>query len=583
MKIQRGAATSVADSPTPSGKWKLLSTLPAYISSYPLRCVWMLGTNKQNSVASPRIYFNENLYYKKKKKKIKEESNSPNGNDSLVDQVLKFANTYVISRPTHYSLQGQSTYRCLSCNFMMSGRKKKIYLADHNMKQKNMNSVWRPVATKASSCEESLMKDAIVESEEGSKVQETGCSTSSTISNDHLMKVAAEAMDEIAESAISSSELQDNIEGDSSLSTEKHSISVGASLFRFIKGKGGSTQKKIEEEMGVKIIIPTSKEEDFVTIEGISINRVNSASEKIQAIIDETVNSRNLDYSHFISLPLAIHPELVNKLINFQHSILGNGSCMDENTDTETDSNEDEGTTDTKEVDQLSKENAGVAVELKVDDNSESVKVNLTNIPLVSYAPKASKSSTSSDLGIDKSIFIKPKTFHLTVLMLKLWNKERIKKASEVLQSISSKVMEALDNRPLSIRLKGLECMKGSLAKARVLYTPVEEIGSEGRLLRACQVIIDAYVEAGLVLENDAKQKLKLHATVINSRHRKRKKRTRKVDSFDARSIFKQYGSEDWGEYRIREAHLSQRFSFDENGYYHCCASIPFPENMQVE
>lgn len=39
-----------------------------------------------------------------------------------------------------------------------------------------------------------------------------------------------------------------------------------------------------------------------------------------------------------------------------------------------------------------------------------------------------------ADLGIDKSIFIKPKTFHLTVLMLKLWNKERIKTASEVLQ-----------------------------------------------------------------------------------------------------------------------------------------------------
>lgn len=145
--------------------------------------------------------------------------------------------------------------------------------------------------------------------------------------------------------------------------------------------------------------------------------------------------------------------------------------------------------------------------------------------------------------------------------------------------------MEALDNRPLSIRLKGLECMKGSLAKARVLYAPVEEIASEGRLLRACQVIIDAYVEAGLVLENDAKQKLKLHATVMNARHRKRNKNTwtRKVDSFDARGIFKQYGSEDWGQYLIREAHLSQRFSFDENGYYHCCASIPFPENMQVE
>ncbi|KAG4972546.1 hypothetical protein JHK85_038967 [Glycine max] len=137
----------------------------------------------------------------------------------------------------------------------------------------------------------------------------------------------------------------------------------------------------------------------FAATEGISINSGNSASEKIQAIIDETVNSRSLDYSHFISLPLAIHPELVDKLINFQHSILEIGSCMDENTDTETDSNEDESTTtDTKKVDQLSKENSGVAVELKVNDNSKSVKVNVTNIPLVSYAPKASKSSAPSGI-----------------------------------------------------------------------------------------------------------------------------------------------------------------------------------------
>ncbi|KAL2332347.1 hypothetical protein Fmac_019928 [Flemingia macrophylla] len=250
-------------------------------------------------------------------------------------------------------------------------------------------------------------------------------------------------------------------------------------------------------------------------IEGISIKSVNSASEKIRAVIDETDTSRNIDYSHFISLPLAIHPELVNKLINFQNSILGNGSCMEKSTDT--DSNEDEDTSG-KQVDQLSKDKADIAV----DDNSESLKVNRANIPIVSYTAIASKSSASRDLGIDKSIFNKPKTFHLTVLMLKLWNQDRVKAATEVLQSLPSKVSEALDNQPVSIRLKGLECMKGSLAKARVVYAPVEEIGSEGRLMRACQAIIDAYVEAGLVLEKDAKRGLKLHATVMNTSHRKR-------------------------------------------------------------
>ncbi|KAL2516214.1 putative eukaryotic LigT [Forsythia ovata] len=301
-------------------------------------------------------------------------------------------------------------------------------------------------------------------------------------------------------------------------SQEKHSISmeVGASVMHFIKGKEGATQKEIEKEMGVNIIFPSSKKDDSVIIEGNSGESVNKASEKIQIIIDKAVKSPTLNYSHFVSLPLAIHPGLVDKLVNFQNSILG-------------------------------------IAEL------------------------------NQDLGIEKSIFIKPKTFHLTVLMLKLWNKDRVKAAAEVLQTVSSKVLDALDNRPVSVRLKGLECMRGSLAKAHVLYAPVQEIGGEDRLLHACQVIIDAFVEAGLVMEKDAQHKLKLHATVMNARHRKRQKRTRKVDSFDARGIFDQYGSEEWGEYLIREAHLSQRFAFDENGYYHYCVSIPFPENMQLD
>lgn len=370
---------------------------------------------------------------------------------------------------------------------------------------------------------------------------------------------------------------------------QKHSMSmeVGVSLMRFIKGKEGATQKEIEKDMGVNIIFPSSKKDDSVIIEGNSVESVNKASEKIQIIIDKAVKSPNLDYSHFISLPLAIHPGLVDKLVNFQNSILG---IVELNRGEDLDPNSSGDTSDEEDKDLQSDKTPLVSVDLKAEDTDAHVKINITNVPLVSYPAKVSKSpaldlksSKLLDFGIEKSIFIKPKTFHLTVLMLKLWNKDRVKAAAEVLQSVSSKVLDALDNRPVSIRLKGLECMRGSFAKAQVLYAPLQEIGGEDRLLRACYVIIDAFVEAGLVIEKDVQQKLKLHATVMNARHRKRKKRTRKLDSFDARGIFDQYGSEEWGDYHIREAHLSQRFAFDENGYYHCCASIPFPENMQLD
>ncbi|KAL7099948.1 hypothetical protein ACP275_09G118600 [Erythranthe tilingii] len=380
-----------------------------------------------------------------------------------------------------------------------------------------------------------------------------------------------------------------------------HSVAVeiGSSLVHFIKGKGRGAREEIERETGVKLIFPSSKQGDSIIIEGNSAESVTKASEKIQIVVDKAVNSRELDYSHFVSLPLAVHPGLLDKLVDFQNTILGI-TAVDKEKNPDSDSS---GETSDKEVkdqqsekadarnkinttsDQNSEKAPLVAVELKAEDAGTSRKFYKTDIPLVRYSPKKSIATVSEtissklkDLGIDKSIFIKPKTFHLTVLMLKLWNKDRVKTAAEVLQNVSPKVMDALENRPLSIRLKGLDRMRGSMAKASVIYAPVEEIGDEGRLLRACEVITDAFVEAGLVVEKDIGQKLKLHATLMNARHRKRKDRTRKFESFDARGIFDMYGSEDWGVYPIYEAHLSQRFVFDDNGYYHCCASIPFPK-----
>ncbi|XP_020887318.1 uncharacterized protein LOC9319053 isoform X2 [Arabidopsis lyrata subsp. lyrata] len=402
-------------------------------------------------------------------------------------------------------------------------------------KQKMVNLMWRPISTQSSS----------ILTEAGNEVQEVAqCSKSSDVSEE----VIKGGVNETA----------------SVVSAGKHSVSleVGASLIKFIRGKEGTTQMKLEEEMGVKIILPSSRNEDHISIEGGSVECVTKASERIATIIDEVVRSPSLDYSHFVSLPLAIHPELVDKLVNFQNSILGNHSIARD-----------------KQDDQANRETTSVAVDLKANSETNKVNVDIKSIPIVSYPPKAkSKSSTLLDLGIEKSIFIKPSTFHLTVVMLKLWNKDRVNAAGDVLKSISPSVMDALDKKPVFIRLKGLDCMRGPLAKTRVLYAPVEEIGDEGRLLRACQVITDAFVKAGLVLEKDAKQSLKLHVTVMNARHRKRRKNNKKkMETFDAREIHKQFGNEDWGEYLIREAHLSQRFVFDQNGYYRCCASIPFP------
>lgn len=92
----------------------------------------------------------------------------------------------------------------------------------------------------------------------------------------------------------------------------------------------------------------------------------------------QVVKSPSLDYSHFVSLPLAIHPELVGKLFNFQNSILGNyGVSGDQQVD----------------------ETTSVAVDLKANSETRQVNVDIRSIPLVSYPPKAIEARSSTLFG----------------------------------------------------------------------------------------------------------------------------------------------------------------------------------------
>lgn len=59
--------------------------------------------------------------------------------------------------------------------------------------------------------------------------------------------------------------------------------------------------------------------------------------------------------------------------------------------------------------------------------------------------------------------------------------------------------------------------------------------------------------------------------------HRSKGRNSSRRKPFDATQIIEAYGSKRWGTYLITEAHLSQRFLYDEDGYYHCCSVIPFP------
>ncbi|CAI5459973.1 unnamed protein product [Closterium sp. Yama58-4] len=209
---------------------------------------------------------------------------------------------------------------------------------------------------------------------------------------------------------------------------------------------------------------------------------------------------------------------------------------------------------------------------------------------LASVLAQVSSGKTCCDRpgGVHPSIFINPATFHLTVQMLKLWSPLRVQAAANALQAVMPRVQEVLGDAPLVIRLVGLRCMRGHPSKAHVLYADMEEVDGGTRLPAVCEVLREACREAGLVTPRDCRQPLKasfacpvpptpppptfpLLALPPPSPHRNARV------PFDASLIVAQHGDTEWGEVRLGEVHLSQRFKFDDQGYYHCCSSLPLP------
>eukprot|EP00742_Colponemidia_sp_Colp-10_P005125 GILJ01005473.1.p1 GENE.GILJ01005473.1~~GILJ01005473.1.p1 ORF type:complete len:371 (+),score=63.77 GILJ01005473.1:85-1197(+) len=185
--------------------------------------------------------------------------------------------------------------------------------------------------------------------------------------------------------------------------------------------------------------------------------------------------------------------------------------------------------------------------------------------------------------GLHESMFVPASQFHLTLLMLRLDSDESISKASQVLTEVSSSLYDILGTRTALIRLKGIKCF-GSAQRADVLYVNVENDEVKEKLERISVELSKRFVESGLLSSADlqrqrllgsdgAIQPVQLHATVVNTRYSKQPQ----SQPLDASQIIKQFNSFDLGSERIPSLHLSERFRFDSNGYYHCVKAVPFP------
>eukprot|EP00878_Enallax_costatus_P032053 GHUV01035146.1.p1 GENE.GHUV01035146.1~~GHUV01035146.1.p1 ORF type:complete len:270 (+),score=75.23 GHUV01035146.1:292-1101(+) len=205
----------------------------------------------------------------------------------------------------------------------------------------------------------------------------------------------------------------------------------------------------------------------------------------------------------------------------------------------------------------------------------------------------------ASGKGLEPSIFVNPKILHITLLMLKLYNDEDRHKAVQTLQDMQQQVQTLLAGQPLKLKLAGLDHMTDDPTDMHVLYLKIHDmLGSQQRLQQLCELVIKRFKEAGLMQQGQF-ETVKLHCTIINTRHR-RQHHTRGDSAamggrsggrggrsggrgssaeriaLDGRSLLQEWQNKlDLGEYVVPAVHLSQRGAYGADGYYSCLAKCP--------
>ncbi|KAF8060498.1 histidine--tRNA ligase [Scenedesmus sp. PABB004] len=254
---------------------------------------------------------------------------------------------------------------------------------------------------------------------------------------------------------------------------------------------------------------------EAITIRAPSRAAAASARARVEQAITAAISSRFVDFTHFVSLPLA------------------NGAATDER--------------------------------------------------LTEFRDQVLAAPGAAEAGLEASVFADAAKLHLTLVMLKLCSDAARHAAAEALRGLAPAARELLGGEPLRVRLAGLEVMRGDPSDAHVLYLKVApEPAGDGRLARLCELVVAAFKAAGLLQPGQAEH-VKLHATVINTRHRHvpgggRERRERV--GVDARALLSEWGGLDLGELTLASLELSTRGASDARGYYAAAATLPLLDGL---
>ncbi|KAF0524791.1 AKAP7 25 RNA ligase-like domain-containing protein [Gigaspora margarita] len=181
--------------------------------------------------------------------------------------------------------------------------------------------------------------------------------------------------------------------------------------------------------------------------------------------------------------------------------------------------------------------------------------------------------------NIDKTIFIRPNSLHLTMGVLNLHMKEDIEGAVQLLKSLSAEIYDLVGTRSVVAKLLGIAIMENNPEKANVLYAKVEESEERDVIIKIAEFLTTKFTEAGYMKKEN--RPFKLHATLINTSHRKfadkdKHKRNNRIP-FSAIQILNKYADFEYGTSRIEKIHISKIGAYDESGMHRSEGHITLP------
>uniref|UniRef100_A0A383VIG8 K Homology domain-containing protein n=1 Tax=Tetradesmus obliquus TaxID=3088 RepID=A0A383VIG8_TETOB len=351
------------------------------------------------------------------------------------------------------------------------------------------------------------------------------------------------------------------------------------------RSSGSSQQQQQQQQQGGSAPLLGSSKGETITIKAPSKQALSAAHKRVEVVIATMLSGRTLDYTHFLSLPLS-NKQTAAKLKEFQQQVLAQPGAQEKGFDPVIVCGS-----------RLAAPHAGFLLALH-------------RIPTQVLAQPGAQ-----EKGFEPSIFVDAASLHLTLLMLKLYSDEARHKAATVLQGLAPQVQALLGGQPLLLQLAGLDRMSDDPSDMHVAYLKVKELGSGNRLSQLCDMLLQAFKQAGLTVPGQL-ESVKLHATVINTRYRRstpassaaaaaaaaavavsgqrqgargggsdrqqqQQQQQQQRIGVDGRQLLEDWSGFDLGQFEVPAVHLSLRGQYDASGYYACAAALSLKPSGQ--